>query len=1408
LKIELLPPLRNKNKNKHRMKLKIFTFISLCFLLFGLFPASFLGGVNVYAADPEVLYGYKIASCAKLQDGDCISTADPYGSGGGKVGTKCTIIKDTTAVCDSVTDNYSNYTRGYYIPSCEGKQTCEINGVTYSNFNNGLYSTKTTKTDAGTTIELKDDNAGLPGSKGDYKCNVTQNNDSDLSVGDCTKDGATVKNYNCVAYRNERNTATLNCSPNTITFKDGGIVTYWDNKIPGIGNDEIAFRLENGKTYKISRNDVLKACKNIYLDRCEWETANFQDFKEKLLAIGNLKNQSEQINQIVSTVGGAKTSPIDQFDPGKDCKQNPKYPDDKTKLICKGLEVTKKDNGDYEHIAPDGTVTTYNSDGKQKVEEVAAPKDNGPWDEIIGFFTAIVFMIFDVILILFIQTAKMFLTILGYAFIYVLMMNPASGSFLPVIGALWGIILGFANTVIFGSLVFLGACKLMDIKPFSDIEITQIIAKLVYYGLVLGFSFLGGVFLVNLGFGLAYLLIASRGANPADFLDTAKVLVGNIFEGGGIISAAGLTNKQWSWDYFNKSLGIQASMFGMRLLELVVLGVTIGAFVKALKNAIFQKIRIFFDLAMSAMTTALYFSPIDKLKETGNKLLYRLVVDAIFVPAYVAALIAATALAGQLGLAILEAREQIGQTATEGTKAGLGANSTNIFQSMEVLAESTSTAGEIASAFENLAAVAIVGLFSAGLLYFVAKYFDEKYSEDINTVMEMGKKGLSGLGSMGKWSSRFGIVGKVIARKTPWGQNLTKAVNNWADGKDLAGVNGKGNIGTRFLGLAGQGLGNVATGTHIKKMTAAGSAIKRTFQQGLENIDKSETEGFKAKSDLEYATLLSLIPGLGIIADHSGMPGTNPTTDKEEVKRMLRVGELADESNTAEKEAKDRIININPNITPKKAKAQQKTNVDKATEKGFRNEDGTVKRKVGESEETAIKRFIQDGGATADSMRDLLSVSLKNGDTDALNMMMYDEFTRKVIQQLYKEKKLDSQDKNKIEENYQGFMDEFTLKGILAENENNTKYTASPTNFVSKDFERIWKEVYGSNSKRMGELNSAQRYSTPIFRANAANWYAAYQGNEKSEKYKEATAGKSGTPPNLTYRQSYHIENNTHNDITTDPARPGPETPSSTSTVSLTLGGPSYDLTDLASIKEFIKTLENQHINGTDLITAGRLNPVINEVLNSVVDTTRFGSVTDPREKKELETRMQEAVLSMARTRKDQVKNTNAVKPEKFVVGKLSGLVVGGTVDPDTTRAYTLSTYKEGIKDLMKNHMALNNVPDSSLEEYSTEAINHIIKAIEDPTLAANLPTELADKYKITDTNFAELANTGFTLTRGTPLGDAMHSYTDSATKTLNKFVDSTNLNAQNNLDYEVRRIQDRISNAEKNATKVSGAEW
>ena len=1372
------------------MKLKIFTFVSLCFLLFGLFPASFLGGVNVYAADPEVLYGYKIASCAKLQDGDCISTADPYGGGGGKVGTKCTIIKDTTAVCDSVTDNYSNYTRGYYIPSCEGKQTCEINGVTYSNSNNGLYSTKTTKTDAGTTIELKDDNAGLQGSKGDYKCNVTQNNDSDLSVGDCTKDGATVKNYNCVAYRNERDTATLNCSPNTITFKDGGIVTYWDNKIPGIGNNEFAFRLENGKTYKISKNDVLKACKNIYLDRCKWETANFQDFKEKLLAIGNLENQAEQINQIVSTVGGAKTSPIDQFDP-KECKVIDEK--DKTKLICKGLKVTKKDNGDYEHKASDGTVTTYNSDGKQKVEEVAAPKDNGPWDEIIGFFTAIVFMIFDIILILFIQTAKMFLTILGYAFIYVLMMNPASGSFLPVIGALWGIILGFANTVIFGSLVFLGACKLMDIKPFSDIEITQIIAKLVYYGLVLGFSFLGGVFLVNLGFGLAYLLIASRGANPADFLDTANVLVGNIFKGGGIISAAGLTNQQWSWDYFGKSMGLQASMFGMRLLELVILGVTIVAFIKALKNAIFQKIRIFFDLAMSAMTTALYFSPIDKLKETGNKLLYRLVVDAIFVPAYIAALIASTALAGQLGLAILESRAELGKAATEGTKAGVTADPVNIFQSMEVLAESTSTAGEIASAFENLAAVAIVGLFSAGLLYLVAKYFDEKYSEDINMALEMGKKGLSGLGSMGKWSSRFGVIGKIGA-KTPWGQKMTKTVNNWADGKNAAGT-GKGNWVSRIGGLAGQGLGNVATGTHIKKMTAAGAAIRDTFINGIDNIDKAETEDINARAKYTYPKILRAIGGpMAYIANHSGMPDMNPNTEIAEARRRLLSGEDADKANEEAELARGRVINISANITSKEAKNQQLTNARQATKKGYRNEDGSTVGSNQAEKEAKIKDFIQNGGSLRDSITDLLSVSLKNGDTDTLNMMMYDEFTRSVIQQLAKENRLSPEDKKKIREDYQGFLDQESLKNLLLEEGNNTKFTANNLNFVSKEFTKVWEDVFRNNSTRMGQAASAKRYSNPIFEGKANKDYAAYQGEEKSTEYKDATTGKPPTT-DITYRQALNIENNSGGN-------------SNSMNVNITgTGSTPYDLTDLASIKKLISDLENNHVDRSVFQDMHTQNPVMREILESVVNFPEAMAVNDPRERKELENRMQNAIMSMARTRKDQVKNFNAVKPLKSLVTELNGLSVGTAPTDKNIRTYALARNSNDIKDLMKDHMALNNVDQTKLDENANEAMNHIVKAVQTGT-TATLRHDL-NQLGITDNSFDRLAiSRNHRFVGNTQLQTLMDINTRNATDTLNSFVDARNPDAVNKRNTEVQRIQTMITNAEKNATKVSGAEW
>jgi hypothetical protein len=939
---------------------------------------------------------------------------------------------------------------------------------------------------------------------------------------------------------------------------------------------------------------------------------------------------------------------------------------------------------------------------------------------------------------------------------------------------------------------------------------------------------LGGVFLVNLGFGLAYLLIASRGANPADFLDTANVLVGNIFKGGGIISAAGLTNQQWSWDYFGKSMGLQASMFGMRLLELVILGVTIVAFIKALKNAIFQKIRIFFDLAMSAMTTALYFSPIDKLKETGNKLLYRLVVDAIFVPAYIAALIASTALAGQLGLAILESRAELGKAATEGTKAGVTADPVNIFQSMEVLAESTSTAGEIASAFENLAAVAIVGLFSAGLLYLVAKYFDEKYSEDINMALEMGKKGLGGLGSMAKWTARAGTPLRLIG-KVPWvKKNFSERIDNWAEGKNADGTkmqgSGRRKAAFRMLGIGGQALGNVATLTHLEKMNAAGDTVKRLFTQTFQNLEKERETDTKQKADTLYTGMINALPGIGNLARFSNMPGTSREKTPQAAWEELRDGKTWDYAKVRAKKATDSIYNTGSDQTPDQIRDNLKLDNDELIKEKYINPDGTIVGTTEDERKDTINKFLQSGDYKLDSIRDQFINAIEKNDKSVLNMMMSNDFMRSYVQRLVEDEKLDKDIVGKIEENYQAFLDDKSLEGLLNANRGNKNFKANAMNFAhSKKFNELWDKVLSTDSDKKQQKESAEKYSNHILRQEAADAFAKKSYKENSAEFKAVTAGK---PPStdLTYRQALHIENNTWNDINTDPLNPGTVT-ANMGTNEATLNGNDYDLTDLTGIKNFMAAIEADHLNTTQLREIAGSNPILQEVIKSVVDIDNVDNVTNQAEKKQLETRMKDAVLNVARTRKSQVKGKNIIKPEEYLLEKLKSLTVGTAATDIDKHVYALVNNKSDIQDFMKKNMAENGVADNKLDEYSSEAINQIIATIKNGTPIAPLIAKLNTDYKITDPSFGMLADTsGASPITNRDLNNAMTSYKTSATSDLEYMTNirwvtgpggtlipttvGDDQNAKNQLNSKIRQIQTMITNAEKNATKVSAGEW
>jgi hypothetical protein len=438
-------------------------------------------------------------------------------------------------------------------------------------------------------------------------------------------------------------------------------------------------------------------------------------------------------------------------------------------------------------------------------------------------------------------------------------------------------------------------------------------------------------------------------------------------------------------------------------------------------------------------------------------------------------------------------------------------------------------------------------------------------------------------------------------------------------------------------------------------------------------------------------------------------------------------------------------------------------------------------------------------------------------------MMMHDDFMRSYIQRLVEDEKLDKDIVGKIEENYQAFLDDKSLEGLLNANRGNKNFKANAMNFAhSKKFNELWEKILSGDSDKKQQKESAEKYSNHVLRQEAADAFAKKSYKENSTEFKNVTANKPPTT-DLTYRQALHIENNTWNDINTDPLNPGTTT-ANMGTNEVTLNGNDYDLTDLTGIKNFITAIEADHLNTTQLREIAGSNPILQEVIKSVVDIDNVDSVTNLTEQKQLETRMKDAVLNVARTRKSQVKGKNTIKPEEYLLEKLKSLTVGTAATDTDKHVYALVNNKSDIQDFMKKNMAENGVADNKLDEYSTEAINQIVATIKNGTPIAPLIAKLNTDYKITDPSFGMLADTsGRSPITNTDLNNAMTSYKTNATNDLEYYTNirrtvvhgitydtpiGDTQNAKNQLNNKIRQIQTMITNAQKNATKVSAGEW
>ncbi len=449
-------------------------------------------------------------------------------------------------------------------------------------------------------------------------------------------------------------------------------------------------------------------------------------------------------------------------------------------------------------------------------------------DKFLQFFLIIIATIVDITLWILANIAKLALFFITYALMWLILLNPAAPNFLNVIGELWGILAGLGNMIILGSMIFIGLTKVMDIKPFSDKSIGDIFLKLIYYGVLLNFSFFLGIFLVNLGYSLVYLLIISQGGNPSSWISSADSLLSPY------MTAIGSYSRTTPGGAIGESIsgGISAAtsasiaQIGIRVVELAVYGITAFAFLKFAKVVLFQKVRVFFDLAFSAVALALYFNPIDKAKEAGQKLIIRLLVDSMFAPAVVGVFfivgVFTTTFANIIETSPFELNNNTDDNIIDASITGLS----------------------------SVVGIAIVGMMSAGALFLTSDWFDKSYEADIKAAGGAITKGVSALN---KGVYRLSAPARYAAKNTGWGKKLTEQTDELASSD---------NLGLKAVGLASQGLGHFVTGRAGYKAANLATHMKELYWDSFANMEKRDLAGTKEQDAINFALASRKAPGV------------------------------------------------------------------------------------------------------------------------------------------------------------------------------------------------------------------------------------------------------------------------------------------------------------------------------------------------------------------------------------------------------------------------------------------------------------------------------------------------------------------------------------------------------------------
>ena len=927
--------------------------ITLVLIGFGVLFGGIVGFVEVQAQQVQSGFIVRLGTDATIYQGKGCETY------------RNTAFRDADFFCltnphGDDTNNPNVLSFAWKIQDCD-EDTCKVGEVTYSSCQNGI-CTKSSNSNADSTEKLR---------SGDFEC--------DVNVTDKTEEN----NGNKINF----NYSISNCNNNLTQPSLGCVVSQLPNQLKpvmqciGANNTQYAlvlgedvipmyengdywvFRTASGSTaiHKDELNGAGCSGGNLitFLARQGFDLKNNQFREYQCTNIENLaalQAAKPIFNDVIVGVWAQEAEDENLGNSIEECVKNAKEGDDT--LECRGVTLTKNEKGQW--VTPSGTV--YNDKGIKVNTLKTDGEDSSLGEGLISFFLHIILLIVDVLVFIFVQLAKVAALIMGLIFVLIILINPASPEYLPVVSQIWGIVASLANLVIIGTLIFFGISKVLGIKNSMTDSLSGLFLKIVSYALLLNFAFGLSIIIINLGYGLGFLLIASRGENPTSFMGVARVLVGNFLQvvSGqnlllGSTEASGGLSGGATWPVIPGSLDKHMQQVARRILELVMLAAAAYSFGKNIKVLLFQRLRMFFDIAMSAMTAALYFSPVSQFKTYGNQLFQKLLIDALFTPAYIGAIILASALIGAFA-------DTAAQDITSGFTQGVA---------------SDSLGASIMTGLAGVTSYAIMGAFAVGALVMIPNWFAKKYEDDMKAV---GGAVSTGWGAL---KNSAYVAGAPIRGAGSWaGRQIDKKLLSDGKGKSLkewwgkAQSGEKGGLAKNFVGMSGnigRTAGNLLTGRTLLDLEDMGGSAKQLWDGTVARADADKRRNSK-ENKVRNSALLRSVP----------------------IVQLDRFLDYTDDALLGLNSA--RLANTN---VDKIAKIQGQIAGGKASD---------ITRDFNDDQTAALTNFLSDeikknggkvdniAGRDRDIFRDLVSNKIKSGDNKFFEQLAADEGLTKLFQ--------------------------------------------------------------------------------------------------------------------------------------------------------------------------------------------------------------------------------------------------------------------------------------------------------------------------------------------------------------------------------------------------------------------------